>query len=135
MSTNSQTYDNYFAAFAVKFLACVWPFCGDKLYKVIAIESLLKNKLTDKGGLILILDTVIDDIEFIPIDSFRASAESEQLNTFGLKYLFSNLELTYDKHLILFGDFNRGSSLEAKMFYEQISWNERTIWYLENRIS
>lgn len=41
-----------------------------------------KSKLTNESGLILILDTAIVYIEFILINSYRVSGESEQLNTF-----------------------------------------------------
>ena len=66
-----------------------------------------QKTLTDKYGRILILDTEIDDSEYILINSYNLNTESEQPNIFEeLLPLLNNLELEASKHNIFSGDFN-----------------------------
>ena len=65
-----------------------------------------QKTLTDKYGRILILDTEIDDSEYILINSYNLNTESEQPNIFEeLLPLLNNLELEASKHNIFSGDF------------------------------
>ena len=77
----------------------------------------MKKRLCDENGRILILETLIDDSEFILINLYNANTESEQIQTFNeLNTLLSNLDLSSEKHIIFAGDFNLflDCSLDAK---------------------
>ena len=77
----------------------------------------VKKRLCDENGWILILETLIDDSEFILINLYNANTESEQIQTFNeLNTLLSNLDLSSEKHIIFAGDFNLflDCSLDAK---------------------
>ena len=77
----------------------------------------VKKRLCDENGRILILETSIDDSEFILINLYNANTESEQIQTFNeLNTLLSNLDLSSEKHIIFAGDFNLflDCSLDAK---------------------
>ena len=77
----------------------------------------VKKKVGDKEGRILILETSIDDCEYILINFYNANTESEQLKTFiVLNDLLLNFNLNESKRIIFAGDFNLylNRSLDAK---------------------
>ena len=77
----------------------------------------MKKRLCDENGRILILETLIDESEFILINLYNANKESEQTQIFNkLNTLLSNLDLSSEKHIIFAGDFNLflDCSLDAK---------------------
>ena len=85
-------------------------FSGNKTFTV-------KKRLCDENIRILILQTLIDDSEFILINLYNASTESEQIQTFNvLNTLVSNWNLSSEKNIIFAGDFSLylDCSLDAK---------------------
>ena len=67
----------------------------------------VKKRLCDENGRILILETSIDDSEFILINLYNANTESERIQKFNKLYtLLSNLDLRSEKHIIFADDFN-----------------------------
>ena len=65
----------------------------------------------------LIIETLIDDTEFILINLYNANIEIDQLTTFPeLTNLLENSDLTWNKAIIFVGDFNLllDRSLDAK---------------------
>ena len=83
----------------------------------------MKKRLRDENGRILILETLIDDSEFILINFYNANTDSEQIQTFNeLNTLLSNLDLSSEQHIIFAGDFNLflDCSQDAKGFLRHL---------------
>ena len=77
-------------------------FSGNKTFTV-------KKHVCNENGRILILETLIDDSEFILVNFYNAYTESEQIQiqTFNEpNMLLSNLYFSSGKHIIFAGDFN-----------------------------
>ena len=73
--------------------------------------------MCDENGRILILETLIDESQFILINLHNPNTESEQIQIFyELTMSLSNLDLSREKHIIFAGDFNLflDCSLDAK---------------------
>ena len=67
----------------------------------------MNNQKTDNDCQTLILDVTINDVDFVLLNLFDGSTETEQVSV--LNNLFSLLEsfdLTLERNLILAGDFN-----------------------------
>ena len=96
-------------------------FSGNKTFTV-------KKRLCDENGRILILETLIDDSEFILINLYNANTESEQIQTFNeLNTLLSNLDLRSEKHIIFSGDFNLFLDLLFR-YKGRLSWSKKTFF-------
>ena len=66
----------------------------------------MKKYQCDENGQILILETLVDDSEFILINLYSANTETEQIQRFDeLNTLLSNLDLSSEKHIIFADDF------------------------------
>ena len=88
----------------------------------------VKKRLCDGNGRILILETLIDDSEFILINLYNANTESEQIQTFNeLNTLLSNLDLRSEKHIIFSGDFNLFLDLFSR-YKGRLSWSKKTFF-------
>ena len=77
----------------------------------------VKKRLCDENGQILILETLIDDSDFILINLYNANTESEKIKTLNeLNTLLSNSDLSSEKHIIFAVNFNLflDCSLDAK---------------------
>ena len=75
-------------------------FIGSKIF-------FIRNKLSDNGGRILILDAGIDDKNFILINLYNLNTEAEQLKTPSkLTEMLTKLHLTQNNNVICAGDFN-----------------------------
>ena len=55
----------------------------------------------------MILEILIDELEFILINLYNANTENEQILTFNeLNILLSKLDLSGEKHIVFTGGFN-----------------------------
>ena len=55
----------------------------------------------------MILEILIDELEFILINLYNANTENEQILTFNeLNILLSKLDLSSEKHIVFTGGFN-----------------------------
>ena len=77
----------------------------------------VNNQKTDNNGRILILDVIINDVNFVLINLNNADTETEQVSVLNnLSSLLENFDVTLEKNLILARDFNLflNSKLDAK---------------------
>ena len=77
----------------------------------------VNNQKTDNNGRILILDVIINDVNFVLINLYNANTETEQVSVLNnLSSLLKNFDVTLEKNLMLAGDFNLflNSNLDAK---------------------
>ena len=82
----------------------------------------------------MILETLIDDSEFILVNLYNANTESEQINPFiELNTLLSNVDLSSEKQIIFAGDFNLffDHSLDAKGSSPNLKKNILQVNYLK----
>ena len=65
------------------------------------------EKKTDKYGRILILDVMVDEINFVLVNIYNPNTETEQVTTlFDLGKRLETIKDFSDKHIVLAGDFN-----------------------------
>lgn len=71
------------------------------------MNAVAKSKMNDENGRILILEVMIDDIEYLLVNIYNANTEQEQLKTLkNLSDMLENFEIFCSKNVILAGDFN-----------------------------
>ena len=81
--------------------------CGVLICFIGSKNLFIRNKLSDNGGRILILDVDIDDENFISVNLYNSNTEAEQLKTLlKLKEMQTKLHLTQNNNIICAGDFN-----------------------------
>ena len=93
-------FDLYFSHGKSNSCCVLTGFSGNKTFTV-------NKRLCDENGRILILETLIDNSEFILVNLFNANPKSEQIKPFiELNTLLLNVDLSSEKHIIFAGDLN-----------------------------
>ena len=89
--------------------------CGFLIAFLGSITYTDRKKASDKHGQILIIESLIDDTEFILTKLNNANTENDQLTTFAeLTSLLENFDLTKNKPIIFAGHLNLFLDLTLK---------------------
>ena len=65
------------------------------------MNVVVKNKMNDENGRILILEVMIDDIEYLLVNIYNANTEQEQPKTLkNLSDMLENFEIAGDFNLV-----------------------------------
>ena len=78
---------------------------------------IVNNQKTDNDGWILVLDVIINNVNFVLINLYNTDTKTEQVSVLNnLSSLLKMFDVTLEKNLISAGDFNLflNSKLEAK---------------------